>query len=163
MRVGAPGPYLGLMLHTPDGPVFPEYEDLADRVVNGDGVLWAGDPFMSLHVGAVTRGHRVVGHRLEVHRWCEDGETRLIGSWHPGEMYRVPADLARMRSDRPGGSTVLDDIDTHNAGLEAKASTDFQDEYGELVERLAYKLVFEEQGHPKNQHLVTDNPLAKES
>lgn len=152
-------------LHLPDGSQsYAEYEDLADRIVNGDGIMWQGDPYMSLHVGVVTdrRTGRVAGHRLEVHRWCEDGEVRRIGSWHPSEQFRIPMDLARMRADQPGGSQVQADIDKHNAEIQAKADQRAFDAKAEMVERLAYQFAFGTQGNPRNRFSIDKNPLAKD-
>lgn len=141
------------MIYTPDGPTFPEYEDLAERIQAGDGILWAGDPWMSLSVGVVTRGRRVVGHRLEVHRWCEDGEVRRIGTWHPSEAWQIPADLAKMRADRPGGGDVLARIDAHNDRMEREAEAAMADEMAQQVERDAYRLV-RAQGHARTTFQV---------
>lgn len=152
-------------LHLPDGSAsYPEYEDLAERIVNGDGVLWQGDPYMSLHIGVVTnaRNGRVVGHRLEVHRWCEDGEVRRIGSWHPSEQYRIPMDLARMRADQPGGSKIIAEIDAHNAKIEAEAEQREFDAKANMLERLAYEFAFGAAGNPKVNFAVGKNPLAKD-
>lgn len=148
-------------IHTPDGTSFPEFADLADRVTNGDGVLWAGDPWCELRVGVLTdRRGRVKAHRLEVWRWCEDGEMRRLGSWHPSEQYKIPMDLAKMRADQPGGSQVIAEIDRHNAEMEDRAARAMRDEIGETVERLAHKLAFEVQGNARNTHQISENPLA---
>lgn len=151
-------------IHLPDGSAsYPEYEDLADRIVNGD-VLWQGDPYMSLHIGVVTnaRTGRVVGHRLEVHRWCEDGEVRLIGSWHPSESWQIPLDLAKMRADQPGGSKIIADIDANNEKMQAEAEAREFDAKAEMLSRLAYEFAYGAQGNPKNNFAVSDNPLAKD-
>lgn len=140
------------MLHTPDGPAFPEYTELAERIVKGDGV-WRGDPYLDLQVGVITRGRKVVGHRLEVWRWNEDGSYGRIGTWHPRESYRIPHDLAEMRADRPNAVSVLDRIDAHNEAKEAEHAREIQDMMAEQVERLAYRFV-KEQGAPKTTFVV---------
>lgn len=124
-------------IHTPHGTSYPEYDELADRVAHGDGLGWQGDDRMWLDVEQVRRSGKT-GHRLRVLRWCEDGSTQVIGTWHPSELYRVCSDLATMRVDRPGGGDVLDRIDAHNDRLDRDAAQKRQENMIEKTARGLY-------------------------
>lgn len=126
-------------LHTPDGLVAPEWEELAGKIVNGDGLGWPGDPRLSLGIGVVEgrdRSGRVrhTGRRLEVWRHNEDGSDTLVAHWRPEEIHRVCYDLARMRVDSPGYVSVEDRIDEHNAKLEKAASDKYVDAMSQLLD-----------------------------
>lgn len=111
------------MLHTPNGVIAPEYEDLERKIQRGDGILWTGDPRLWLGIGILR--NRVTGkegRRLEVWRDNEDGSTTLVAHWRPEEQYRILYDLANMRTDRPGHIAVTDRIDAHNDAIEKRNS-----------------------------------------
>lgn len=124
-----------LKLHAQLGAIPAEWEALADKLYEGDGTGWTGDPRLWLGVGVIgdPRSSRS-GKRLEVWRDNEDGSTTLIGHWKPDEVNRVCYDLARMRVEAPGHESVEARIDAHNDALEAKNSAAFQDVYGEMLE-----------------------------
>lgn len=130
--------YSSLMIHLPDGQVSaPEWQELAGKVTDGDGLVWAGDPTLWLGIGVIEQQHREVARRLEVWKHCADGADRLVGSWHPSEAFRVCSDLAEMRADKPGGSTVLADIDRHNEMMEKAAEQRIEDVLAEATEYMA--------------------------
>jgi hypothetical protein len=148
-------------LYTPTGTTsYPEFTDLADRVTNGDGLGWPGDPRLWLGIGvAVHPRTGKQGHRLEVWRSCEDGTDQMLGSWHPSEQFKVCFDLARMRLDAPGHESVEDRIDRDNAAREAKGDEVMRDLLTQRVERMAYQLM-RKQGNARNRFSVPTNPLA---
>lgn len=152
------------MIHTPDGAYDPEWQDLARKITQGDGLQWTGDPDLWLGLGVVkeVRNGRPTGRtgrRLEVWRSCEDGADRLIGHWHPGEAFRVCFDLARMRADSPGHVDVQDEIDKANAAKEKAASDEWRENAFQAMEQAAWLHV--KRHEPRIKHAVTDNPLAK--
>jgi hypothetical protein len=115
--------------HADLGFLSSDWEDLDRKLRTGDGLMWPGDPLLWLgvgvitapkHAGRITR-QKPLARRLEVWRDCEDGETRLIGTWHPSDCFRVLHDLCRMRAEAPGHESILDSIDNHNAKLEKAA------------------------------------------
>lgn len=144
------------MLYTADGGAYaPEYEDLARRIVLGDGLGWSGDPDLELRIGVVTE--RATGktmRRLEVWRHCEDGGVRPLAHWHPSEAGQVCHDLAKMRA-AVGGRTdsVLDRIDRENDRLEEAARAVQRDHMAQWLEHRAYQLV-RMQGHAKTSFAV---------
>jgi hypothetical protein len=137
------------MLQTPYGYIAPEWQDLARKLVEGDGINWTGDPRLDLRIGVLTnRKTGKEGRRLEVWRSNEDGSESLVGHWLPREQAHVCYDLARMRPERPGHVSILDVIDKHNAELEAKASADFIDAMLPAAEHAAR--LFHDQNNPRN-------------
>lgn len=145
------------MLRLPDGNISmsADWEDLDRKLRDGDGLNWTGDPRLWLGIGTVKdrRTKRVVGHRLEVWRDNEDGSTSIIGTWHPGELYRVLYDLAPMRLGAPGVTSVIDRIDAANEEFEKQRSQEFLDNMAPQVEKMAYDLMLA-QGHAKNTFAV---------
>lgn len=125
------------MLHTPSGVVAPEWQDLATKLVNGDGLGWSGDDRLWLGIGVLEARGKPTGRRLEVWRSNEDGTDSLIGHWLLSEQMRVCYDLARMRAEAPGHVDVITSIDRANAELEAKQSADFLDVMGPVVDHAA--------------------------
>jgi hypothetical protein len=115
----------------------PAWEELDRKLRGGDGLQWTGDPDLWLGIGVITRGTQEVARRLEVWRHCEDGEDRMIGSWHPGEAFRVCYDLAGMRADRPNAVPVIDQIDQHNAKLEQESETKAEESLAAATEHAA--------------------------
>lgn len=110
-----------------------DWEDLADKVILGDGYGWPGDPRMRLEIGVLkTNGKE--GHRLEVWRHNEDGSDTRIAHWLPREQHMVCYELSRMRLDSPGHESTEERIDAHNAALEAKRSDEFAEVYGDMLE-----------------------------
>ena len=142
-------------LHLPSGAAsYPEFEDLARRITDGDGLAWQGDPRLWLGIGVLTDTYgRTAAHRLEVWRDTEQGETVLIGTWHPSERFRIPYDLSMMRLGAPGVKPVEVRVDESNAKHEADLSATRQDAMAADVEELAYRLV-REQGHAKTTFQV---------
>lgn len=149
------------MLYLPDGGVTaPEWTELARRIQQGDGV-WGGDERLELRLGVVERRGRVIGRRLEVWRYNEDGSESRIGFWKMEEQFRILHDLAQMRLDRPGGGDVLDRIDRHNDRLEEEQRAKQRDQMAVATERLAYAMM-RKQGHARNRFGIDRNPLAKD-
>lgn len=127
------------MLHLPNGGILaPEWSDLADRIVRGDGLAWPGDPRLDLRLGVIEYRGRT-GRRLEVWRANEDGSETILAHWRPDEAHRVCHDLALMRADRPGfaGDTAAGRIDRHNDALARKARDEIDGLHAELTEYAA--------------------------
>jgi len=106
--------------------------DLARKLVEGDGILWPGDPRLELRVGVLTwpqtcwqptlgrrvRRGEIAARRYEVWRYCEDGSEQMVGHWRLEDFDRILLELAPMRLDAPGHVSVLDRIDTNNDAME---------------------------------------------
>lgn len=148
------------MLYGPHGDmlVTSEWEDLGKRITHGDGIFWAGDPRLYLGIGVVTArdefGNERRARRLEVWRWNEDGSDTLVGHWRMDEAFRITKDLAEMRVDSPGHVSVIDRIDKHNEALEKKASDEFRDAMGALLEHAAK--LHHDLNEPKNTFYMSD-------
>lgn len=143
-------------------------EDVARALVDGDGILWAGDPNLSLHVGTITAGKsgwsnelnrqvrigEVVARRWEVWRHTEDGEDVRIGTWKMEDLSRIIMDIAPLRLDSPGHVDTLAEIDKANDKLEADRSQAFKEAAFELLDhqiRLHHDLT-----QPKNRFYMND-------
>lgn len=128
--------------HNEAGYMSSEWTDLDRKIREGDGIMWPGDPRMWLGVGIVeARGHQgritrkaPVGRRLEVWRDCEDGESRLVGAWHPTELFRILVDLCAMRVEAPGHVSAETRIDDHNDKIEKDAADAQADKTCEALE-----------------------------
>lgn len=142
----------------------PEWQELAKKLHDGDGLLFAGDPRLYLQIGVLEGRNaygRVVttGRRLEVWRHNEDGSDAMIGHWHPSEQYRICMDLAEMRADRPGAVSALDRIDKHNDALEKAASDAYQAASQEMLEH-ALKLDHD-RNNPRNTFYLAGRGAAR--
>lgn len=144
------------MLHLPGGDVLaPEWHELADRVVNGDGLGWAGDPRLELRIGVIKYRGRT-GRRLEVWRTNEDGSVTPLAHWHPREQYAVCYDLAQMSGavQRPGSvEDAGTRIDRANEAREDAVRRQDIDRIATDIEREAYRLV-RSQGHARTTFQV---------
>lgn len=124
------------MLFVPgNGILAPEWRDLSDKIVNGDGLGWPGDPRLELRIGVIEYKGRT-GRRLEVWRANEDGSETPVAHWRPDHAGQVCFDLAKMRVDRPGFSKddACTRIDRHNDAIERKNQSDWNDIQAELSE-----------------------------
>lgn len=117
-----------------------DWEDLAKKVVQGDGLGWPGDPRLELRIGVLSNGQKD-GHRLEVWRYNEDGTETRVAHWLPRESMMVCYDLARMRLDAPGRVDTVTEIEKHNERLEKDAS----DRFNELMVETVKHATFEKQ------------------
>lgn len=141
------------MLLTPNGAVAPEWQDLARKLNEGDGIQWTGDPRLWLGIGVLKNtvtGKE--GRRLEVWRDNEDGTTALVGHWLPAEQIRVCYDLARMRVEAPGHVDVITRIDAHNDAKEKADTQTYLDTMGPAYEHAAR--LFHERTEGKNRFFV---------
>lgn len=114
----------------------PEWQELATRVTDGDGLQWAGDPRLELRIGVIEYKGRT-GRRLEVWRQNEDGTESPLAHWRPDEQHRVCYDLAQMRLDAPGRVSTEDRIDAHNAKMEKAAVDAYNDKFAEMTEHMS--------------------------
>lgn len=128
-----------------------DWEDLAKKIVDGDGYGWPGDPRMRLEIGVLKDTHTgKEGHRLEVWRHNEDGSDTRIAHWLPREQHMICWELARMRVDSPAHETAEERIDRHNKVLEAEASRQFAESYGAMLEHGS--ALFHDLEHGRRQH-----------
>lgn len=112
--------------------VAPEWQELATKLTNGDGLGWPGDPNLFLEIGVLVQRNRAtgqerVGRQLQVWRHNEDGSKTMVGHWRPDEQMKVCFDLAQMRVDAPGHIPVEKKIDDANAAKEKDLSTQAQE------------------------------------
>lgn len=113
-------------------------EELDRQLRDGDGMGWPGDPRLSLSVGVLEhRLTRAVGRRYEVWRHNEDGTDTIIAHWRLEDFDRILFDLAKMRLDAPGHVDTQDEIDKHNAAIEADIDAKAKDSLGEMMEHAA--------------------------
>lgn len=136
--------------------------DLDRKLREGDGMgfpgdhrLWLGQGVITAKlggfdeaVGRIVRRGDILGRRWEVWRDCEDGETRLIGAWKMNEFDRILIDLASLRMDSPGHVDTIDQIDAHNAAVDADNSRDVQDVLGAALEHTT--LLVHDRTEPRN-------------
>lgn len=143
------------MLHTPNGGIIaPEWVELERKIRGGDGLLWSGDPDLSLMVGVLTeKATGRTGIRLEVHRHCEDGSDQFLASWLPAEAYRICMDLAEMRPGSPGHIPVADALDAADRLREKEASAIYADKASEMLSHAAWTKNRED-GDPKTRFSV---------
>lgn len=147
------------MLHTPNGTVAPEFEDLERRIRNGDGILWTGDQRLWLGIGILeNRFTRKTGRRLEVWRDNEDGTTVLVGHWLMSEQFRVLFDLANMRLDRPGAVDAVTRIEQHNEKLEAEASAKNVEKMYDVLDHALH--LDHDRNNPKTKFHFSEDPIA---
>lgn len=136
--------------HAEIGYLHSTAEDLDRKLREGDGLLWPGDPRLSLGVGVIEDRHKrkIVARRYEVWRHNEDGSDAMIGHWLLEEYDRILFDLVRMRVEAPGHEDVVVSIDKANAITEAKNSQEIRDHLGEAMEHGAK--LFHDRTEPKN-------------
>lgn len=130
------------------GFVHAEAAEVDRKLREGDGILWAGDPRLFLSMGTLVADRscyserlkrrvikgEVVARRYEVHRFCEDGNTELIGTWKVEDFGRILMDLAPLRLDAPGRKDTLTQIDEHNAKIEKERSGQFKEAMMEVLD-----------------------------
>lgn len=124
-------------LYRTDGSIAaaPEWQELARKLVEGDGLMWPGDPRLSLSIGVLKdRRTGKTGRRLEVHRHNEDGSETIVSHWRPEDHFRVIYDLAGMRIDSPGHVDTVTKIEADNAALEDAQSRKAQDSMAEMLD-----------------------------
>lgn len=150
------------------GYLHAEAEALDRKLRDGDGIFWAGDPRLFLSMGTLTAdrsawsdrlGRRVVkgeitARRYEVYRWCEDGNTELIGTWQLADFDRILVDLAPLRLDAPGRKDALTQIDEHNAAIEKKNSDAVKEA---MIETLDHQVrLWHDRNEPRNKFFMND-------
>src|SRR5258706_14006893 len=133
------------------GYVRADDEDLDRKLREGDGLAWAGDPSLELRYGILSAPRRMqhpvshrwinrgdmVAKRYEVWRHTENGEDVIIGHWTLEEYDRILFDITMMRAGAIGKAPDVEQrIDAHNAEIEKKASADFRDHYGPMLDHL---------------------------
>jgi hypothetical protein len=116
--------------------------ELDRKLREGDGVIWPGDPHLTLELAVVeardrTTGKRHVGRRYEVWRACEDGMDRLIGHWRLDEKHAILPELARMRIEAPGHVDVVESMRAGNARVEAATRDKYRDAMGACLDHAA--------------------------
>lgn len=109
------------------------------------------DPRLQLRY--VTREHPtrkgVIGRRYEVHRHCEDGETRMIGHWKLEDFDKIWPDIQAMKAGAEGTAPGVEaEIEKHNAAVEAKISDQIRDNLGGAMEYAAK--LFHDRTNPRN-------------
>lgn len=154
-----------------------DIEELGRKLQVGDGIHWAGDPDLDLHVGIVCakragidkagiyrRAGDVVARRYEVWRHCEDGADRMIGHWRLEERDQIIMDVARMRGALEGRAQLAEDeIDTNNAAIEQAKADEYLETAYPLLEhaleldhdRTEGKNVFRQVGGFRDDESVT--------
>lgn len=114
------------------GFVHAEAGELARKLQQGDGILWAGDPRLELGMGTLeapaSMWYPPFGRRVKkgevlarcyiVMRNNEDGTTTPVGQWRLEDFDRILMDIAPLRLDSPGHVDTLAAIDAHNDALE---------------------------------------------
>lgn len=122
--------------------------ELEDKLQNGDGMGFPGDPRLTLAQGVIQANRRmqhpitkrwvrkgeILARRWEVWRLCEDGVDRRIGTWRMEEFDRILLDMSGMRLDSPGHADTIDQIEKHNAEIEDRVSRDAQDALGQMLD-----------------------------
>ena len=143
-------------------------EEVARKLVDGDGIMWPGDEDLSLHVGTIVaknsgwsddlnrhvRAGETVGRRWEVWRHTEDGEDVRIGSWKMEDLDRIIMDIAPMRLGSPGHADVLDQVEKANEAVEKANAERFKAEAFQLLEH-ALKLDHD-RFEPRNKFFMND-------
>jgi hypothetical protein len=138
------------------GFIHSEAERLDRQLREGDGLVWSGDPRLSLGV-VVMAAPRVMQHpvtgkwlkrgdmiskRYEVFRANEDGTETSIGHWRIEEFDKIMHDVAKMKAGFEGRIPDVEArIDANNAAIEKENSRQFHDFYGAAAEhamRLAH-------------------------
>lgn len=150
-------------LYNPDASyVAPEWQELAGKITNGDGLGWPGDPRLSLGLGIMEvreNGRKRTGRRLEVWRHNEDGTDTMIAHWHPSEAFKVCFDLAQMRVDSPGHISVEDRIDKHNDALVKKHEDAARES---MMETLDHAIrIHHDQNNPRNKFFLGGRDAAR--
>lgn len=122
--------------------------ELDRKLREGDGLMWQGDPALSLNVGVmtakrsgydenvkrrVTRGE-AVARRYEVWRHTEDGEDVIIGSWRIEEFDKILFDLVQMDPRSRGHEDLADRLDKADEEKAKADSEKFRDTVGPMIE-----------------------------
>jgi hypothetical protein len=159
----------GLLRPNPQtGYIHAEAHDIDRQLREGDGILWPGDPRLFLSMGTLTAGrsgysdqlgryvHRgeVVARRYEVHRYCEDGNVELIGTWKVEDFGRILMDLAPLRLDAPGRQSTIDAIDEHNAKIAKDASAALKESMMEVLDHQVR--LWHDRENPRNRFSMND-------
>lgn len=110
-------------------------EDFYKRLHWGDASIgWNGDPDLGVYY---------LGDRIEIWRWCEDGEPRRIMRSKPGVRALDTAALrflAEHDSRRRGGYDVKAEVDAHNAAIDADKERDFDAKLEAAADKLHWAL-----------------------
>lgn len=131
------------------GYVRSEDAELDRQLREGDGLVWKGDPSLSLAYGLLLAPKRMqhpvtgrwlnrgdlIAKRYEVYTHTPDGEDTLLSHWKMDEFGRILFDIAGMKAGFEGRAPTAEErIDKNNAAVE-KASTDqFRDHYAAMYE-----------------------------
>ena len=111
--------------------------ELDRKLKEGDGLIWAGDPDLDLHMGVVTERAtgQIKARCYEVWRYCEDGQERMIGRWRLEEFDRILLDVSIMKAGATGRITDAQTrIDAANAATEKDQQDKFVDKLGETLD-----------------------------
>lgn len=145
----------------PNGKTLVVDNDFYQRLHFGDASLgWLGD---------VNLGVYHENGRIEVWRWCEDGEPRLIVRSRPG-MARLDSGLLRFLAahdtQRRGGFDPKAHVDSHNARVEAQRQVDLDARFEEAADKLHYAIRKDFGSHigglTKRQYSLPAAPWKKE-
>ncbi len=96
------------------------------------------DPRLYLKYRVVQHPKKGTGRRYEVHRHCEDGETRLIGHWRIEEFDQIWTDMQVMKAGAEGRIDGVEArIDAHNDAVDSVKSSEFRDAVGPMLDHAA--------------------------
>lgn len=121
--------------HLPNGQSLWVDADFYRRLHFGDASIgWNGDPALAVY-------HN--GDRLEIVRWCEDGEPRVIMRSKPGHKTLDTSALvflAAHDSQRRGGFDVRAELDAHNDRIRADRQRELDARFEEAADKLHHAL-----------------------
>lgn len=146
------------------GFIHSEAERIDRQLREGDGLVWKGDPRLSLGVKVMAAPRRMqhpvtdkwlnrgdmIAKQYVVERYNEDGTETEIGHWKIEEIDRILYDVAQMKAGYEGKIPDVEArIDANNAAIEKDNSRQFHDFYGAAAEH-AMRLA-----HDRNNPQVT--------
>lgn len=121
--------------HLPNGQSLWVDQGFYDRLHHGDAsISWNGDPALAVYHNQ---------DRLEIVRWCEDGEPRVVMRSKPGHKSLDTAALvflAEHDSQRRGGYDVRADIDATRARIDGDRQAELDAKFDEAADKLHYAL-----------------------
>lgn len=134
---------MGILTHAEGGGLLhAEAEDLHRKLIEGDGIVWGGDPRLELGMGkqVATRRMRhpvtgkmlnkgdVVFYRYEVYRYMEDGSIKKLGTWRLEEFDMILPDIVKMRAGFEGKMPDAEHrIDAHNDEMDRANTQEIAD------------------------------------